>query len=75
LIPLGDLHFSLTVACDLARLGAAPEEVAKYLHGNRLRAAQTYISQNGRKIYGPWSDQGRRHEGYKIVPETAASSH
>jgi hypothetical protein len=75
LIPLGDLHFSLTVARDLARLGAAPEEVAKYLHGNRLRAAQTYISQNGRKIYGPWSDQGRRHEGYKIVPEIAASSH
>jgi hypothetical protein len=75
LIPLGDLHFSLTVACDLARPGAAPEEVARYLHGNRLRAAQTYISQNGRKIYGPWSDQGRRHEGYKIVPETAGSSH
>jgi hypothetical protein len=56
----------------LARLGAAPEEVAKYLHGNRLRAAQTYISQNGRKIYGPWSDQRGRHEGYMIVPWTAA---
>jgi hypothetical protein len=72
LIPFGDLHFSLTVACDLARLGAAPEEVANYLHGNRLRAAQTYVFQNGRKIYGPWSDQRGRHEGYRIVPHTAA---
>lgn len=72
LVPFGDLHFSLTVACDLARLGATPKDLAKYLHGNRLRAAQAYISQNGRKIYGPWSDQVRRHEGYTIVPWTAA---
>jgi hypothetical protein len=47
LIPLGDLHFGLTVACDLARLGASPEDVAKYLHGNRIRVAQDYISQHG----------------------------
>jgi hypothetical protein len=67
LVPLGDLHFSLTVAYDLARMGAAPEDVAKYLHGNRLGAAQAYIAQYGRKIYGPWSDEGRRHDGYQII--------
>lgn len=72
LIPLGDLHFGLTVACDLARLGASPQDVARYLHGNRIRVAQDYISQHGRKIYGPWSEQRRCHEGYEIVPQTAA---
>jgi hypothetical protein len=74
LIPLGDLHFGLTVACDLARLGASPEDVAKYLQGNRIRVAQDYISQHGRKIYGLWTEQRRRHEGYTIVPWRAASA-
>ena len=39
-----------------------------------IRVAQDYISQHGRKIYGLWSEQRRRHEGYTIVPWTAASA-
>lgn len=69
LVPLSDLHFSLTVACDLARLGASSEDVGKYLHGNRLSIAQVYIAEHGRKIYGPWSEQSLRHDGYTIVHE------
>ena len=67
LIPCGDLHFSLTVACDLARYGAGPEEVNRYLHGNRLQTARAYIAQNGRRIYGAWSESLRRHDGFEIV--------
>ena len=59
----------LTVACDLARLGAGPEDVGKYLHWNRLNIAQAYIAEHGRKIYGPWSEQNLRHDGYAIVDE------
>jgi hypothetical protein len=73
LVPFGDLDFSLTVACDLARLGGSPEDIAKYLHGNRIRVAQDYISQHGRKIYGPWSERRARHDGYAVVPWTTAS--
>jgi hypothetical protein len=40
LIPLGDLHFSLTVAFDLARHGAVREDVGRYLNGNRLSDVQ-----------------------------------
>lgn len=69
LVPFNDLHFSLTVASDLARLGADPEDVAKYLHGNRLPIAQAYIAEHGRKIYGPWGQQNRQHDGYLIVRE------
>ena len=67
LIPFNDLHFSLTVACDLARLGTSPADVAKYLHSNRLQVAQAYIAEHGRKIYGPWSEQNHRHDGCVIV--------
>ncbi|HET9281224.1 MAG TPA: hypothetical protein VFR24_04615 [Candidatus Angelobacter sp.] len=72
LVPLGDLHFSLTVACDLARLGASPENVAKYLHGNRLPSAQAYIAEHGRKIYGPLKQESHGHEGYLIIREKRA---
>jgi len=41
----------LTVACDLAA-GCQSGRRCKYLHGNRIRVAQDYISQHGRKIYG-----------------------
>jgi hypothetical protein len=67
LIPMGDLHFALTVACDLAHFGARAEDVAQYLYGNSLRKAREYIAQKGRKIYGPWSDRLRRHDGFRIV--------
>jgi hypothetical protein len=70
LIPFGDLHFSLTVACDLARQGAAREDVKRYLNGNRLSDAQEYISTHGRKVYGPWSPERRRHQGFEIVRST-----
>jgi hypothetical protein len=70
LIPFGDLHFALTVACDLAHFGAAPEKVRCYLYGNSLKVAQAYIARNGRKIYGPWTDELRRHSGYQIVRES-----
>ena len=68
-VPFGDQHFSLTVACDLARLGASLADVGKYLHGNRLNIAQAYVAEHGRKIYGPWSEQSLRHDGYTIVHE------
>ena len=67
LVPFGDQHFSFTVACDLARLGAGLDDVVNYLHGNRLQVAQAYIAEHGRKIYGPWSKQSRRHEGFLVV--------
>ncbi len=73
LIPIGDLHFALTVACDLVGLGANAEDVKKYLYGNRLHAAQDYISRNGRKIYGPWNDGLRRHEGFQIIPQAVTA--
>lgn len=69
LVPLGDPHFSLAVACDLARLRVSLSDVAKYLHGNRLSIAQAYIAEHGRKIYGPWSEQNLRHDGCTIVHE------
>ena len=76
LIPVGDPHFALTVACDLAHYGARAEDVAQYLYGNSLRIAREYIAQEGRKIYGPWSDSLRRHDGFRIVwgPPSADTS-
>jgi len=73
LIPVGDLHFALTVACDLAHHGAKVEDVARYLYGNSLRRAHEYIAQNGRKIYGPWSDRLLRHDGFRIVGESSSA--
>jgi hypothetical protein len=67
LVPFGDVHFSLTVACDLARLGAGPEDVAKYLNRNSLHVAQAFIAEHGRKIYGPWNEANHKHPGFTIV--------
>lgn len=74
LVPFGDVHFSLTVACDLARLGASLADLEKYLHGNRLNIAQAYIAEHGRKIYGPWNEENHRHDGHETVHEQTVPS-
>jgi hypothetical protein len=74
LIPAGDLHFALTVACDLARMGAGFEEVRRYLHGNSLTIAREYISAHGRKIYAPRSETSHRHNGFQIVQQVTTQT-
>ena len=71
LIPVGDLHFALTVACDLASQGAGLEDLKPYLYGNSLQTAKEYVACHGRKIYGPWSDSLRRHDGFHVVHNPA----
>jgi len=68
LIPMGDLHFCLTVAFDLARHGAGVSDIKRYSHGNSLKTIREFIETRGRKIFGPWSAEFCRHEGFDIIP-------
>ena len=58
LIPVGDAWFAATVAYDLNRFGASPEDVKSYLYGNSLRKVIAYIQARGRRIYGPQKGLG-----------------
>jgi len=68
LIPIGDIHFALTVAYDLARVGVPMLYIREhYLFGNSFKTAKSYIEHCGRRIYGPLS-KNPRSTSYEIVP-------
>ncbi len=66
LMPIGDIHFALTIAYDLARAGVATGYIRDhYLFRNSLKTATAFIEGRGRKIYGPWK-KGIGHSGFVI---------
>ena len=67
LIPIGDAHFTATVAYDLAKAGVPMAYIRdRYLFGNSFKTVKAYIEHHGRKIYGPRTIRGG-FEGFEIL--------
>ena len=78
LLPLGDEHFLGTLLYDMLRFGVRWPSLMKAYKLNQASITpaevRAYIETAGRKIYGPWDDELKRHDGFTITREGIDSS-